>query len=81
MFNLLIDTQSDLSLPVFGLLVAMVMLNTVGVVDILGPLSVVLTIDVFLVGFANATVDCVTWSVFDSSSELVYGETVNIIKY
>jgi hypothetical protein len=44
MFNLLIDTQSDLSLPVFGLLVAMVMLNTVGVVDILGPLSVVLTI-------------------------------------
>jgi hypothetical protein len=40
-----------------------------------------LTIDVFLVGFANATVDFVTWSVFDSSSELVYGETVNIIKY
>jgi len=60
MLNLLNDTQSDLSLPVFGLLVAMVMLNTVGVVDILGPLSDVLTIDVFLVGFVNATVDFVT---------------------
>jgi len=60
MLNLLNDTQSDLSLPVFGLLVAMVMLNSVGVVDILGPLSDVLTIDVFLVGFVNATVDFVT---------------------
>lgn len=60
MLNWLNDTQSDVSLPVFGLLVAMVMLNTVGVVDILDPLSDVLTIDVFLVGCVDATVDFVT---------------------
>lgn len=62
MLNLLniYDTQSELSLPVFGLLVSMVMLNRVGVVDISYPLSAVLTVGVFPVGFTDATVDFVT---------------------